>query len=233
MTAPYKPEKVGAFYSSDSSGNDGTWVPMSGVGGNNPAGRVAPVALFYSSDGSGNDGTWLPMSNFSGGGAGGATLSQYVTPGVKTSQLSPAVNLTRIFDFVPPGNVSATKITVSVAVADNTADLYDIGIYSPTGTLLTHTGALAGTTFAPSTGAKTYNLLSTANLQGGTRYVLSYTGNAAVVALSTCGASLLAFPNVQPAANSATVGGVLNNSITLPADAWSDGAGILLFSLHN
>jgi len=39
--------------------------------------------------------------------------------------------------------------------ADNTSNTYDIGIYDAAGSLKAHTGALAGTTFAPSPGYKT------------------------------------------------------------------------------
>lgn len=56
----YRPLKVGANYSSDGTGHDGTWLPMAGSGGvGTPIGRVQPAGLYYSSDGTGNDGTWL------------------------------------------------------------------------------------------------------------------------------------------------------------------------------
>jgi hypothetical protein len=62
--ASYRPDKVGAFISSDGTGNDGTWVAMAGAGGlGTPVGRVKAVGLYYSSDGTGNDGTWLPCGS--------------------------------------------------------------------------------------------------------------------------------------------------------------------------
>lgn len=76
MTVTANPPRVGAFTSSDGSGNPGTWVPKSGAG-SAYSGSVAPVGLMVSSDGSGNPGTWVPASSSSFGGniGGNVTLT--------------------------------------------------------------------------------------------------------------------------------------------------------------
>lgn len=64
---------VGMFYSSDGSGNPGTWVAMSGSG--TPyTGTVQPAGMFVSSDGSGNPGTWVAATAATFGGISGQTV---------------------------------------------------------------------------------------------------------------------------------------------------------------
>ena len=76
------------------------------------------------------------------------------TAGTRAAALGPPANQTRIWSFTAPCSMSFTKITISIGTADNTSNLYDVGIYNATGsTLICHTGATAGTTFAPANNA--------------------------------------------------------------------------------
>lgn len=50
--------------------------------------------------------------------------------------------------------LKTSNIAYYVQGTDNTANTYDIGIYSTSGAQIVHTGSLAGTSFAPSTGYK-------------------------------------------------------------------------------
>ena len=74
---------------------------------------------------------------------------------------------------------TTTKVTYLVSTADNTANVYDIGIYSGTSggtcTQVAHTGPTAGTTFAPASATwKTLNWTGGAvTLQPG-RYYMAY-----------------------------------------------------------
>ena len=63
--------------------------------------------------------------------------------------------------------LATTQVTYNVQTADNTANNYDIGLYSSSGALLAHIGSTAGTTFAPSTGWKTLSWTSAEHHQAG------------------------------------------------------------------
>ena len=63
------------------------------------------------------------------------------------------------------------QVTYNVQTADNTANTYDIGLYSSAGTLLAHIGSTAGTTFAPSTGWKTLNWTAASTIKQGKYYL--------------------------------------------------------------
>lgn len=167
-------------------------------------------------------------------GGGGAALSQWVSPGIaRDGSIAVAANATTLYDFVLPGSLSATKISYSIQTADNTSDTYDLGVYSNSGALLCHTGATAGTTFAPSTGPHTLSFLSTCNLTGGTRYYFAFTGSASTAVLYHGGNVMLASSGANPTSGNATTGGALNSSVTPAADAWADTNGFPEISLHN
>ena len=80
-----------------------------------------------------------------------------------------------ILDFTK----TTTQVSYNVSTVDNTANTYDVGVYSGTAggscTLQAHIGSTAGTTFASSTGWKTTTWTGGAvTLQPG-RYYLAYT----------------------------------------------------------
>jgi len=123
--AGYRPAKVGAFYSSDGSGGDGTWLPMAGSGGVGAAvGRVQHAGIYYSSDGTGNDGTWLPCPLNCFGSAGGSgtvnsgalnQLAYYAAAGTAvsgTSALPDGITAT-----TQPSTDASTKVATDAFVA--------------------------------------------------------------------------------------------------------------------
>jgi hypothetical protein len=168
--------------------------------------------------------------------AGTACATEWVSTGQAgtriTNGFSNVTNQTRIWSFTPLCSMSFTKITWSIATADNTANLYDIGIYNANGsTLVCHIGATAGTTFAPSTNATvTASTIGTCALTAGTRYILAQTGNASTAILNSSGNTLLGVSAAT--VTTATTGGVLNSTLTIPADNWAANA-FPLFTLHN
>lgn len=165
---------------------------------------------------------------------GGQSASEYVpTAGAVGGSLEAFVaNSTRVTEITFPNSFTASKITYWVGTADNTADLYDIGFYSNGGTLLCHIGATAGTTFAPSATQVTLSFVSACSFQGGTRYLLAITGNAATAAL-LCGNNILLGQAYSiPSAGATTSGGALNASITPAADAWTQSV-FPVIALHN
>lgn len=99
----------------------------------------------------------------------GAAAKRFTWPiawGVSAAQ-APAQNATKAWSFYIPYTITASKIGYYVQTADNTANVYDIGIYGSGAAgieclggnanvpLAAHCGPTAGTTVAPSTGAKT------------------------------------------------------------------------------
>lgn len=156
-----------------------------------------------------------------GCGGSGTTANFYISPwGGSTGFNFPTANTTRLFAFVSPNSISgSTKLYYHVSAADNSANLYDIGIYNSSGTLVCHVGATAGTTLGPSTGDKSIAWASACSLTGGNRYYWALTGNSNVLGLN--GASSVWSPvcNVVPATGSTTSGGVLNGTVTFSADA--------------
>lgn len=71
IAAVSNPQKIGLFYSSDGTGNNGTWLAVTGSG--TPyTGSVQPAGTFVSTDGSGNPGTWAAATAATFGNTGGA-----------------------------------------------------------------------------------------------------------------------------------------------------------------
>lgn len=160
------------------------------------------------------------------GGGGSATLPFFVTgegrlPGGTQVGVG-AANVTKVWGFLLPYNVVSTEITYNIAIADNTANDYDLGIYSNSGSLMVNIGPTAGTTFASTKTFKTLNWIQgSTSLEAG-RYYLAFTTNC-----STNCAQLNSVPsNVSFAIDlsaGASQGGALSSTITPPADVWGAG----------
>lgn len=130
------------------------YVPPVGVGGaNSLAGGGQLMTPPYCQPGTFG---WGSSTYFANGPA--EISAATVVLGATTTQA-------KAWGFTIPSGVFVTFTSISyyVATADNTADTYDLGLYlctpvsgvncnagSGTGTLMAHTGTLAGTTFAPS-----------------------------------------------------------------------------------
>ena len=117
--------------------------------------------------------------------------------------------------------LATSQVTYNVQTADNTANTYDIGLYSSAGTLLAHIGSTAGTTFAPSTGWKTLNWTSANTIKQGKYYLAittSCTSSCAALIGSSTGVGFTFAGAVQ---ESVSAGGTLPNSITIPSDAYT------------
>lgn len=152
-----------------------------------------------------------------GGAVGAGTFVQTNNGGTNTPFVT---NQMKCFVYVPQSTVTTSHLTYQVLVLDNSANLYDLGIYSisgSSGTLLSHIGATAGTTFSPTTGIKTLNWLSSFTINANNRYALCMTGNASVANIAGQNVSLQV--NGAVTSNLTTVGGVLNNTIGFGADS--------------
>lgn len=152
------------------------------------------------------------------------------------SSFPPVANKTVFYDFMLPVQVTATIIGYHTsATADNTANLYDIGIYSLDGlTRLAHTGALAGTTFAP-----TANTSFNQTISGGAvtfpagNYIVAVTTNCAS-ACATLGITVSGAPvsRNSTAGSGVTSGGVLNTTVTPGTITYGGQTNTFWFMLH-
>jgi hypothetical protein len=124
---------------------------------------------------------------------------------------------------------TTTQVSYNISTADNTANTYDLGVYSGTSggtcTLQAHIGSTAGTTFASSTGWKTTNWTGGAvTLQPG-RYYLAYTTSCTSSCATLTGDSVgFTFAGSTGGANSnvsVTSGGTLPATATCPADLYA------------
>lgn len=150
------------------------------------------------------------------------TASEWLSGAINASSLSTgSTNATVLYSMNFPCNISATKITYQIGTADDTGNLYDIGFYTASGTLVTHVGATAGTTFSPAGGAfVTLTFLTPCNLTANTRYYFALTGNANTAQLYRTYNYIMACGQAGASAGGTTSGGVLNGSITPPADSY-------------
>ncbi len=131
-----------------------------------------------------------------------------------------AQNKITYFAFTLPIAVYTGHVSYQPYTLDNTANDYDIGIYSISGstaTLVTHIGATAGTTFAPSTGGPIYLAWTGGSvlLTPGT-YLFAETTNCASSCAALRGEGAAAGPTVygSTSGTGTTSGGVLSSSIS-------------------
>jgi hypothetical protein len=117
--------------------------------------------------------------------------------------------------------LTTTQVSYNVQTADNTANNYDIGLYSSAGVLMAHLGSTAGTTFAPSTGWKTLSWATSNTLKQG-KYYLAITTSCTTACAALIGSSTgVGFTFAGAVQESVTAGGTLPSSITIPADSYT------------
>jgi len=147
-----------------------------------------------------------------------------------------SANVVKMWGVVLTYPLSTTSVAYYAYTADNTANLYDIGIacgqtscnggaYSA-GQIILNIGATAGTTFSPSASSRTLNWSQgTKTLQPGKYYVVFTTNCASSCAAITAGStsSDITFQNATTAGT--TTGGALS-AFSAPADVWSWGANL-------
>ena len=199
----------------DSSTPSGTLNLLFGSNG------VAPAQTGFSIASNGLV-TFAPGQTFpNSGNQPGPTLPFFATGGERTGgSLGATKNVTTLWGFLLPYNVTTTQISYQVVTADNTSNAYDIGIFDNSGNLVLDTGAKVGTAFSAATGFKTLAWTQgTTNLSAG-RYYLAFTTNCP----STCAAIGADTSFVSFAANisaGASTAGALPSTVSPPTDAWS------------
>jgi hypothetical protein len=117
--------------------------------------------------------------------------------------------------------LATSQVSYNVQTADNTANTYDIGLYSSSGALLAHVGSTAGTTFAPSAGWKTLSWTSANTIKQG-KYYLAITTSCSSSCAALIGSSTgVGFTFAGAVQESVTAGGTLPSTITIPSDAYT------------
>jgi hypothetical protein len=114
-----------------------------------------------------------------------------------------------------PFPIKTSNVTYYVVAADSTANAYDLGLYSASGTQVAHTGSLAGTAFAPTASHYTSQPWSSSNivLQPG-NYWLALSCSA-TTSTATLGYAYT-WTNAGGTSESVTTGGTLPPSLTVP-----------------
>jgi hypothetical protein len=158
------------------------------------------------------------------------------TLGVSASTLAILQNKITFYDFVLPYSVYTGYITYKIYAADNTANLYDIGIYNLAGTLVAHSGATAGTTFAAA-GTTMYTIPITGGpvtLTPGT-YMIATTTNCASACATLYGNGLsVTTSRINGSGLGTTSGGVLSGTLSTPAASYfSTSVNAWWFGIHN
>jgi len=151
------------------------------------------------------------------------TLQFFVTGGERTGTSQGASqNVTKLWGFLLPYNVTTTEITYDVMNADNTANNYDIGIFDSSGKLVVDIGPTPGTTFAPVKNFQTLKWTqgSTSLLPG--RYYIAFTTNCSSLCAKVAGSSTYVSFAINVSAGT-SLGGTLPSTITPPADTWGTG----------
>jgi len=128
-----------------------------------------------------------------------------------------------------PLNTSA--LSYNVSGADTTSNTYDLGIYSSSGTLVAHTGAIAGST-AMVAGAHSVSWSGTnpKTLQPGKYYLATTTScTSSCATLSGDGSSaVVTFLSAGTVTTSGTQG-TLDSSISVPADSYTWSGSMMSF----
>lgn len=118
-----------------------------------------------------------------------------------------------------------------VSTADNTANLYDYGIYDNAGNLKGHLGATAGTTFSPSNGFTCHATSAGFTLVPG-RYYIAETSNCAATCAQLGGPGAYASFNTNTTVVTTSTGGTLPATMTPAADVWTWTTGEPMFVMH-
>jgi hypothetical protein len=149
----------------------------------------------------------------------------YPTTSGTGNTLSGTANKATLWKVWLPAPCSTSAVTYDIGTADNSSNTYDLGLYSAAGTLVTHTGSTAGTTFAASTGVKDANWAASSVLPPGVYYI-ALTSSCTASCATLAGSSGNAIARETNTVVNVTSGGTLASSVTTPADASSGAAQI-------
>ena len=140
------------------------------------------------------------------------------------------------FGFTLPTAMTPTTIGVRIVAVDNTANLYDFGIYNKAGTLQCHVGATAGSTLWGATnGYHEWAMASCPQLAAGTYFFAATTNAASGFATIAEAASggMMGLLSTTANGNASTSGGVLGSTFVPSALAYTQASNLWWFLLHD
>lgn len=175
---------------------------------------------------------WYAICSVSGGSATSTAWYSPVTGGSPGGASATSQNGTRVWPFTLAFPVAGNGICYYVQTADNSANVYDIGIYNSSGTLVVHTGATAGTTLFAATNYACAAWSSTVSSLPAGQYAIALTSSAASPVALLGSINTSNFFSTGFATGGTTSGGVLNNSITFPTVSWAGVNQTIVFNLH-
>ena len=163
----------------------------------------------------------------------------YQTQSSATSNAATAAvttNNVKLYAFYVPSPIKTSNFGYYIQTADNTSNSYDVGAYGPgclnsvsNVPLAFHIGTTAGTTLAPSTGAKTLGLAGGPITIAPGWYCFAYTSSAATPAVVFGGQSGQNFALPFATASVGGGGATLPATITAPALGWGPNAQLWMY----
>ena len=192
-----------------------------------------PAASGANSDITSIAGLTTPLSTAQGG---NGSVSIFTTGATVAGGAARAFvqNQVVYMSFQVTNKVTVGYFDYQMNTADNSANLYDIGVYSTTGSLLFHTGATAGSTLFSATGLKGNVAIAgggTYTLYPGT-YLFAYTTNCASACAVFDSSSQASIVYYYSTGTGSTSSGALGSSITAPSKNIS-GISPPAFAIHN
>ena len=173
-----------------------------------------------------NDGTTVGSSGFSYG--TGYAGTEWITQPIGTATgntLSGTANQMTLWGVVLPFPITTSNVSWNITTADNSAHTYDLCLYNSSGTLQTHIGPTAGTTFANSATGHNGSWTSSVLLQPGIYYEgLTSSCTSACATLGGTNANGVTF--LTNSTVSVTSGGTCPGSITPPSSVYVFNASI-------
>lgn len=132
--------------------------------------------------------------------------------------------------FYLPFSITTGTLTYDVNTADNTANVYDIGLYDTNGARKAHTGPLAGTTLFPGTGIMSVSWTGGSVSLAPGRYYAALTSSAAAPLAKFSGNIQQSFQGAVACGTSSS-GTLPDPMTTVPADSWAK-PGVPSFTLR-
>ena len=204
-----------------------TTAPLGG-GTITTAGTLTCTTCATTTNGGALSGT-VPLAISAAGAISATPFTGYAgdmkAPNSNTIAFSPsAANTISIYPFQISWPTTWTKICVWIAAADNSAHLYDVGVYDSGGNRLTDWGATAGTTIgAASTIVYCGTLANQPVTLNPGIYEFAYTGNSTTMTTTTLnGVGLNPWNAVT--SSTASSGGALPGTITMPTATVTESA---------
>lgn len=157
------------------------------------------VDLNFSDQGVGSSGYWSP------GAVLGAAVSAY------------SANTLYVYGFYMSSQTMSGHIVLDLHI-DDASNLYSVGIYNSTGTLVAHIGPRSFSSTSISSNVVAFTE-GTVLLNPG-KYYFGFTGNASTLSFNALASILIP---LGVTSSGTTSGGALPSSFTPPADAWAAG----------